>query len=719
MTDPLRQPRAPMQLPLVPICRWLWKQRGFVWGTVVIGLILNLFATWPNTPLGAIFGHPLLSALAGLGLLALTGGLWLINHLNPSPVSQNAPARPITQRDRQALVHLLRQDYQKRLAQSLQGATTITLGLQERTDVIYSSAQLVFHRTSTAPASALPSGTSIAQVYDDAGQGLFILGAPGAGKTTLLLDLALELLARIQSDSVRPIPVILNLSSWGSKELPLATWLVDQFRLVYGLPAYFGQALLNQDQWIVLLDGLDEVEASARSRCIEAINVYRGEHFAPLVVCSRSHEYLSQEARLVLSSAVEIQPLQEREVVEYLKRIGRPTSAVRAALRTNPALKQLLTTPLMLSVMILAYREKTVKDLPTLGSAEEQQRWVFTCYVERMLEQLATWRVFTPQQTCQWLIWLAQHMSQRHSTEFYLEQLQPTWLGAKRLQILYTLLFVLVVGLIAGLIATLSNGLITLLAIGLLGYVYGHAGPHGVVLVDNSLVYGITNDLEVGLIVGLTFGLFFGWQFIYYRKGEIRQAEVLIWSWGSFWFIIAIGLAMGFGVKLYYGLGLGTFMGLVGLFNALFYGLSARQISEYLRIRPNQGIQISRQYALRIWLTVGLIVGLTVGLIIGLFDGPFDGLTNGPIIGLIAGLFAGLFYGGAAYLQHYILRFLFWRSGAMPWHYTRFLEAACECILLQRVGGGYRFIHPRFQEFFASQSIRISPNSPQPPLSRL
>lgn len=165
---------------------------------------------------------------------------------------------------------------------------------------------------------------------------------------------------------------------------------------MYGLPSSLGQALLDQDQWIVLLDGLDEVEVSACGGYIEAINAYRGEHFVPLVVCSRSHEYLTQEARLDLSSAVEIQPLQEREVMEYLKHIGKPMAAVRAALRTNPVLTQLLTTPLMLSVVILAYRDKAVKDLPTLGSIEEQQQQIFARYVERMLEQRAPKEISLP-----------------------------------------------------------------------------------------------------------------------------------------------------------------------------------------------------------------------------------------------------------------------------------------------------------------------------------
>ncbi len=45
----------------------------------------------------------------------------------------------------------------------------------------------------------------------------------------------------------------------------------------------------------------------------------------------------------------------------------------------------------------------------------------------------------------------------------------------------------------------------------------------------------------------------------------------------------------------------------------------------------------------------------------------------------------------------------------MPWHYVRFLDEATERILLYRVGGGYRFIHPLFQEYFASGVATTSP----------
>jgi len=71
----------------------------------------------------------------------------------------------------------------------------------------------------------LPSGTSIIEAYDQAGQGLLILGEPGAGKTTLLLELACELLTRVEGDCTLPIAVILNLSSWASQKASLE--LVD------------------------------------------------------------------------------------------------------------------------------------------------------------------------------------------------------------------------------------------------------------------------------------------------------------------------------------------------------------------------------------------------------------------------------------------------------------------------------------------------------------
>ena len=98
----------------------------------------------------------------------------------------------------------------------------------------------------------------------------------------------------------------------------------------------------------------------------------------------------------------------------------------------------------------------------------------------------------------------------------------------------------------------------------------------------------------------------------------------------------------------------------------------------------------------------GLVGGLGGGVVFKVLGGSDYNLFSGIYFGLIAGLFGGMYFGGAAYLQHYVLRYIFWRSRAIPWHYMRFLQEATERVLLQSIGGGYRFVHPLFQQYFAS-----------------
>lgn len=53
--------------------------------------------------------------------------------------------------------------------------------------------------------------------------------------------------------------------------------------------------------------------------------------------------------------------------------------------------------------------------------------------------------------------------------------------------------------------------------------------------------------------------------------------------------------------------------------------------------------------------------------------------------------------------QHAIVRILLWRAGAMPWNYARFLDYAAEELnFLQKVGGGYMFLHRYLLGYFAS-----------------
>ena len=99
---------------------------------------------------------------------------------------------------------------------------------------------------------------------------------------------------------------------------------------------------------------------------------------------------------------------------------------------------------------------------------------------------------------------------------------------------------------------------------------------------------------------------------------------------------------------------------------------------------------------------MGGVGGLVLGLIVGLVGGWTDGL----VYGVLGGLCIGLWYGGLDVIQHYIVRFLLWRAGAMPRDYARFLDYAAEELnFLQKVGGGYIFVHRYLLEYFAAMDL--------------
>ncbi|MDF0555610.1 CHAT domain-containing protein [Kamptonema sp. UHCC 0994] len=109
---------------------------------------------------------------------------------------------------------------------------------------------------------------------------------------------------------------------------------------------------------------------------------------------------------------------------------------------------------------------------------------------------------------------------------------------------------------------------------------------------------------------------------------------------------------------------------------------------------PNEGIFQS----LFISVIITFFTGLTTAIICTLILGIKWGIS----LGIVLGIFIGLGFGGRACIQHFVMRLILWFSGNIPWNYARFLNYATERMLLQRVGGRYRFIHRFLQEYFAN-----------------
>jgi eukaryotic-like serine/threonine-protein kinase len=610
------------------------------------------------------------------------------------------------------------------LEKSLEQAARLVLGLKEQPDAVVRTLDL-FPRLPGQPATRLPSGTQIREVFDTHGGQVLILGAPGAGKTMLLLELARGLLDRATTDDAHPIPVVFPLSSWATQRRPLAEWLVEELRLRYDVPKKVADAWVASDQILPLLDGLDEVRQEHRVACTEAINTYRRSRgLLSLVVCCRVADYEALTTQLQLQGAIAIQPLTMEQVNSYLKKGGKKLAAVQRLLREEPTFGELLDTPLMLNIVTLAYADHQETILATGGTVETRRHHLFATYVDRMFQHRSGAAHYSRERTEHWLIWLAHQLRQHSLSVFYLERLQPDWLPqrqcpwVRRGSGILVILFLQFGFLLRSGLDGLHTGLLFGLAFGL-GTNLIHSTLDGVILgLVGGLVIGLVTrpvDVLVAILVfGLPFGL--GGRFLNRREASspepIRIVETLRWSWPAFRANVlprlsgglVPGLLIGFmGVLIgelddgrFYGLVFGLFFGLIGVATG---GWSSGTIDKNLV--PNQGIQRSARNAIIGGLGTGFITGLVVWLVT-MQDAPGFGQNDILYFGLFASLLGGLSMGGAACLQHGILRCLLVWNRVAPWRYAAFLDYAADCLFLRKVGGGYIFIHRLLLEYFAS-----------------
>ncbi|NEQ21717.1 MAG: signal transduction protein, partial [Microcoleus sp. SIO2G3] len=258
-------------------------------------------------------------------------------------------------------------------------------------------------------------------------------------------------------------------------------------------------------------------------------------------------------------------------------------------------------------------------------------------------------------------------------------------------------------GFIYGLVGGLVYGLIG----GLLGGLVNEFTNH---LIGRSI-----NGLLLGLIYGSIFVWLDGWSngisyaLIYFVIGlviykpihdeqEIEPVNHLKWSWQKA--IKYSGLGLLIGVVLMFGADQELIPSLIfgAMFSLIFGFKKSNEIDR--RTIPNQSIWKSATNAGKLFVTIGLPTALLLGVIIS----PAFGVANGLMFGLAGGLIGGQ-GAGIVCTKHFILRCILWHSGYIPWNYARFLNYASDRIFLQKVGGGYVFIHRLLLEHFAQMEV--------------
>lgn len=593
------------------------------------------------------------------------------------------------ERDRAATLTRIRQDWiDGVLNQSLYRVARIELGLATREDVVESPLNAIVQIPDRTPVAIQP-GTAMIDVFDQLGRSLLILGAPGTGKTTALLELAKGLLDRADRDSDHPIPSVFNLSTWAIQRKPLKTWLIAELNLRAGVPKHLAQKWISQGNVIPLLDGLDEVDPAHRLSCLRAINEFHGERgLLPIVVCSRTADFQALEEKLNFRGAVVVQLMTKENVDEYLAR-SNELAPVRTALHGDPGLYELLTTPLMLWVAMLAYSHEPAQ-ISVADTTDLRRALLFEKFVTAMFTRRAVAKKSSQELALRWLSWLARSMSERKQTVFYLEDVDFDWFETQTQRMTGRLLVGGVIAIVVGMFLSF-----------LVEIVLGSFSGYGI---------GVRESLKSWVGIGLIFGLIavmvklrpketlmFSARHFQSRL-SVNQASVvgalvcimILVELGSSGFVYIEG-ALGFARRALFVVP--VLFGLVASLGYLFVQFFVGD-SPSSRRAPNQGTLNSGRTALFTMVLFSVLGGVGGWML----NGAPGGLTLAPCVGVSAGLVAG----GLFTLKHFIIRVQLWAVGGAPIRYVSFLHEVTHRILMFRVGGGYIFVHRMLQEYLAS-----------------
>jgi eukaryotic-like serine/threonine-protein kinase len=510
---------------------------------------------------------------------------------------------------------------------------------------------------------------------------------------------------------------------------PLKEWMIEQLgRPGYGMPEQVASAWIELGTILPLLDGLDEVPPHSILGCIHAINAYRPANgIRPsIVVCCRLEDYRPHARQLAVQRVLLIEPPAQAQIDQYLA--NPKLAGIKQALADDKGLRELGQTPLMLSLMALAFTNAPAPSiLIQEGSSdvplEQRREEFFARYVKVQLarEYRQITGRYRTDDTLRWLSWLANLLHAHNDAHFYVETLQPRLL---KHWVLFLITIMIVFGLfdgaLFGFIAYWVYGIHVALIVAVTGFLFGSffgalggKGVGSIGLRDKlkldtgtvfvalmygtvfaiavGLVYGLFIGVAVGAVVGIIGGLFGSLGSIPLRRG--RKIDI-----SGF----AVGFIMGYVFNGVYGLIPGILVGFpVGLLIGLAFGSVldlANSTSQSLRdsgyVRVNSGMLRTRNYGI----AFGVLCGGVTGVVIGIEYGVVIGVGVGFVCGLLVSFGVGL----GDYVKYCFLRASLTLEGEAPLFYVRFLDEAKDRVFLRRSGGGYEFVHRLIREYFAS-----------------
>ena len=205
---------------------------------------------------------------------------------------------------------------------------------------------------------------------------VLLVGRPGSGKSTALIRLLLEAGEAATGNAAAKIPVLVELRYWQTGVIDRILTVLQQGDCL-ALDAATLKSWLRQGRLLLLLDGLNELPSEEARRDVATFR--RDYPQTPMVFTTRE---LSVGGDLGIAKKLEMQPLTEIQMQEFVQAYLPPDQAEQMLRQLKERLRELGQTPLLLWMLCgLFQRLGTVP--PNLGLVFRQ----FTQGYERSLKQ--------------------------------------------------------------------------------------------------------------------------------------------------------------------------------------------------------------------------------------------------------------------------------------------------------------------------------------------
>lgn len=307
----------------------------------------------------------------------------------------------------------------------------------------------------------------LAELVQEAGNRVALLGPAGSGKTTAAIDLLGAWFDKPPSGhGTSLVPFYVRLSSW-TDEKDFETWLANRVAELSDLRV--PQARLAIPRLALILDGLDEVSEAWRRDLADALRDFLERYkSAFLVLTSRPREFALLADRLTSLRTFRLATL-DPDAISALLVADDPqhwAPVVKEVQRPNSPLAGALQTPLMAHLALESWANGSVSALiatsSRAGATEED--------VKRALwdRRVAAAEEYTSPGTIGLAVALARSAKEAETDEIRLEDL-----GTRRTRTAWWLIWGIVVAALG--YATSSVGFSTLATIGPLGVALGFA----------------------------------------------------------------------------------------------------------------------------------------------------------------------------------------------------------------------------------------------------